>query len=75
MFWDLLIVFMFVGALFWTVLAVLVVRKAGYSGWQGLLFLVPIVNIAFFVWFALAEWPIQKEVYLLRMRETMAEQK
>jgi len=74
MFWDLLTGFIIVGALFWTVLAVLVMRKAGYAGWHGLLFLVPLVNIGLFVWFALTEWPIQKELRLLRIHEITPEQ-
>lgn len=73
MFWDLLTGFIIVGVLFWTVLVVLIVRKAGYTGWQGFLFLVPVVNMALFVWFALVEWPIQKELCLLQTHD--AEQK
>jgi hypothetical protein len=33
-------------------------RKAGYSGWLGLLMLVPLVNLGLFLWFAFfAKWP------------------
>jgi hypothetical protein len=73
MFWDLMIWFIIIGALFWTVLVVLVVRKAGYTGWQGVCFLVPVVNAGLFIWFALAEWPIQREMCTLKARQ--AEQK
>jgi hypothetical protein len=47
-------------------LAVLVVSwificsKAGYSRWLGLLMLVPLVNVIFFLYFAFARWPILK---------------
>lgn len=39
-----------------------VARKAGYNGFLGLLAGVPIVNVAVLVWFALAEWPIERLV-------------
>ena len=38
--------------------------KAGHSGALSLLFLVPIVNLIIFLWFAFSEWPIHR-----RMRE------
>jgi len=38
--------------------------KAGHSGALALLFLVPIVNLVIFLWFAFSEWPIHR-----RMRE------
>jgi len=37
-------------------------RKAGYSGWLGLLMIVPLVNLIWLVIFALSEWPIQREL-------------
>jgi len=37
--------------------AVMILRKAGYSGWWCLLGFVPIVNIVMFWVFAFAEWP------------------
>jgi len=42
------------------------VGKTGHSGWLGLLFLVPLVNVAFVLYLAFAEWPIQKELNRLR---------
>lgn len=40
---------------FWRICA-----KAGYTGWMGLLVLVPIVNLLL-VWFlALAPWPLER---------------
>ncbi len=35
--------------------------KAGYSKWLGLLMLVPIVNLIWFLIFAFSKWPIIKE--------------
>ena len=37
--------------------AVMILRKAGYSGWWCLLGFVPIVNIVMFWVFAFADWP------------------
>ncbi len=34
-------------------------RKAGYSGWLGLLMLVPVVNLCVLVWFATTTWPLE----------------
>ena len=34
-------------------------RKAGYSGWLGLLMLVPLVNLVTLLWFATAHWPLE----------------
>ena len=34
-------------------------RKAGYSGWLGLLMVVPLVNLATLLWFATATWPLE----------------
>ncbi len=34
-------------------------RKAGYSGWLGLLMLVPLVNLVLLVWFATTTWPLE----------------
>jgi bacteriorhodopsin len=58
----------FLGFLVLAFLLALVFRKAGYSGFQIILLFVPIVNIAVFVWFALTEWPIQKELRELKSR-------
>ena len=37
--------------------AVMILRKAGYSGWWCLLCFVPIANIVMFWVFAFSEWP------------------
>ncbi len=37
-----------------------IVSKAGYSGWLGLLILIPLVNVAFILVLALMEWPIER---------------
>jgi len=44
------------------------ISKADYSGWLCLTQLVPFVNIIVLGWFALAEWPITRE--LARLRQT-----
>jgi hypothetical protein len=56
------------GFIVWVFLTVLIFRKAGYSGIQIILLFVPIVNLVLFVWFALTEWPIQKELKELKIR-------
>ena len=45
---------------------VLIFRKAGYSGIQIVLLFIPLVNVIVFVWFALTEWPVEKELKSLR---------
>lgn len=60
--------FAFIGFLIWAVLMVIIFRKAGYSGLQILLLFIPVVNIVLFIWFALTEWPIQREMRLLKER-------
>jgi hypothetical protein len=34
-------------------------RKAGYSGWLGLLMAIPGVNLITLLWFATAHWPLE----------------
>jgi hypothetical protein len=34
-------------------------RKAGYSGWLGLLMAIPLVNFFTLIWFATAHWPLE----------------
>jgi len=60
--------FAVLGFIVWVFLTVLIFRKAGYSGIQIILLFVPIVNLVLFVWFALTEWPIQKELRELKTR-------
>jgi hypothetical protein len=39
----------------------MILHKAGYSGWLSLIFLVPIVNLILFLWFAFfAQWPVRQ---------------
>ncbi len=40
--------------------------KAGYSRWEGLLLLVPLFNLLAIVWFAYADWPIERELFQLK---------
>jgi hypothetical protein len=35
----------------------MILQKAGYNPWLGVLFPIPLVNILAFLWFAFAEWP------------------
>jgi hypothetical protein len=60
--------FAVLGFIVWVFLTVLIIRKAGYSGVQIILLFVPVVNLVLFVWFALTEWPIQKELRELKTR-------
>lgn len=58
--------FAFVGFIVTAVLMVLIFRKAGYSGMQLILCFIPGVNFIVFIWFALTEWPIQRELRELK---------
>src|SRR5215216_7087898 len=42
--------------------------KAGYSGAVGLLMFIPIVNLIALLILAFGEWPIQREVQMLRQQ-------
>lgn len=37
-----------------------IVGKTGNSRWLGLVMLVPILNVAFIIWLAFSEWPIEQ---------------
>jgi uncharacterized membrane protein YhaH (DUF805 family) len=45
---------------------ILIIKKAGYSGWWILIGLVPVVNYVFFLIFAFAKWPVLKELEAAR---------
>jgi uncharacterized membrane protein YhaH (DUF805 family) len=45
-----------------------IIRRAGYSGWWFLISVVPVVNVVMFLVFAFKEWPIQRELAMLRMQ-------
>lgn len=56
------------GPLWMLIVAALVVlpfwrlfEKAGYSGWLGLLMLVPLVNILALYFLAFTDWPVQRK--------------
>jgi len=49
----------------WCGLWYIIFKNAGYSGWLGVLMLVPYLNVIVFLYFALSEWPINKENKLL----------
>jgi hypothetical protein len=53
-----LVFFMYVG---WRIVA-----RTGNSGALSLLFLVPLANIAFMLYLGFAEWPVEKELKVLR---------
>ena len=58
--------FALLGFIIWALLMVLIFRKAGYSGIQIFLLFIPGVNVILFIWFALTEWPILRELERLR---------
>jgi bacteriorhodopsin len=62
--------FAFLGFIVWVVLMVLIFKKAGYSGFQIILLFIPLVNVIAFIWFALTEWPIERELKSLKSRPT-----
>lgn len=62
--------FAFLGFIMWVVLMVLIFKKAGYSGIQIILLFIPLVNVIAFIWFALTEWPIEKELKSLKSKLT-----
>jgi len=43
-----------------------IITKAGYSGWWVLIGLVPIANVVLFLIFAFAEWPVLRELRMMR---------
>jgi len=43
-----------------------IVAKTGNSGALSLLFLVPLANVAFMLYLGFAEWPVEKELKILR---------
>ena len=40
--------------------------KAGYSRWESLLLLIPLLNLLVLLWFAFADWPIERELLELK---------
>ncbi len=47
--------------------------NAGYSWALGLLMLIPIVNIIMMFYLAFADWPVNKELRLLKQKQNVAE--
>ncbi len=43
-----------------------VFSKAGFSGWWSLLMIVPVMNVLLEYYLAFAEWPIHRELLILR---------
>jgi bacteriorhodopsin len=60
--------FALLGLIAWAILMVLIFKKAGYSGLQIIFLFIPLVNVIVFVWFALTEWPIEKELKEMKAR-------
>jgi len=60
--------FALLGLIAWAILMVLIFKKAGYSGVQTIFLFIPFVNVIVFVWFALTEWPIEKELKEMKDR-------
>ncbi len=63
--------FAFLGFIVWVVLMVLIFKKAGYSGLQIILIVIPFINVIVLIWFALTEWPIEKELKDLKSKLSM----
>lgn len=47
--------------------------NAGYSWALGLLMLIPIVNIIMMFYLAFADWPVNKELRLLKQKQNVAD--
>jgi uncharacterized membrane protein YhaH (DUF805 family) len=41
-------------------------EKAGYSGWFALLMVIPLVNFIVLIYFAFSEWPVQRQINVLK---------
>jgi hypothetical protein len=55
-------------AMFWNIFA-----KAGFSGARAFLLFIPIVNIVIILMFAFGEWPMRRELEMLRMQVRMSQ--
>jgi len=44
----------------------MIFSKAGFSGWLGLLMLIPLVNLCAALFLAFAEWPVHRELNQLK---------
>jgi hypothetical protein len=54
------IIIFLIGMLIVFVPYILIIRKAGYSGWWVLMALIPLVNLIMLWVFALARWPVEQ---------------
>ncbi len=52
---------------------VMIIRKAGWSGWWILVSFVPVVNLVMFLVFAFAEWPVQRDLRAARTAQHYAQ--
>jgi hypothetical protein len=46
-----------------------ILTKAGYSGWWVLIGLVPLVGVVMFLVFAFSQWPVRRELEMLRAQQ------
>lgn len=57
--WSLIIIaFLLILTVAWTLLLARIVGKAGYSKWWAIVTLIPLLNIIFIWVFAFSKWPI-----------------
>lgn len=61
-------VFGFFIVMFWNIFS-----KAGFSGARAFLMLIPIVNLIIIIMFAFGEWPMRRELEMLRMQAQMGQ--
>ena len=54
------VVIFLIGFLIFIVPYVMIIRKAGYSGWWVLVTFVPLINLIMLWVFALARWPVEE---------------
>ena len=45
-------------------------KKAGYSGWLGLLMIIPIANLVLPLVIAFSEWPVLREIKALKQAQS-----
>lgn len=58
--WDLIFLVLVYSSLYFIFRPI--AKKAGYSGWWGLIVLIPFVNIVVLWVFALVTWPAQRRI-------------
>jgi len=56
------LIVMLISAALFVVPTVMILRKAGYSGWWVLISFIPFVNLIMLWVFALSRWPIEEQL-------------